>query len=289
MRTHHPLSRALPRLLAALAILVPGPLAAQSRIFPAAPRFELPWASPRTWAFAGRYIRVNTADDKFGPGTEAEVVEGENFPVYAFRRGPLPITLGFGAAVVAHYRMDDPKSSQISDDWLVGINGQFALTPKWTVVGEVLHESSHLGDEYAQVFAADSALAKRIDWTRMTLNGWGFYTTGPWRLAAGVHYAYTDELHLPKGGLSAGVDYKGPSFRFLGQRTQVVGGVFLDGAAETDWRAGKSVRVGVSFPDGEQGWRRLSLSVIGYDGPSTQRQFYTQQTSYIGMELRFDL
>lgn len=285
----HPLIRPRPLIVAFGAIVFAAPVAAQGRIFPDAPRFELPWASPRTWGFAGRYLHVSTADDRFGPGTEAEVVEGENFPVYAFRRGPLPITLGFGAAVVAHYRMDDPKTSQISDDWLVGLNGQFMLSSKWTLVGEVLHESSHLGDEYAQVFAADSALANRVDWTQMTLNGWAFYSTGPWRLAAGVHYAYSDELHLPKGGVSTGVDYKGPTFQFLGQRSQLVGGVFLDGAAESDWRVGKSARVGISFPDAGEGWRRLSVSVIGYDGPSTQRQFYTQQTAYVGMELRFDL
>lgn len=283
------------RIIAAVAVLVAGavatarPAAAQGRFLPDAPRFELPWASPRTWGFAGRYVHVGTADDQFGPGTEAEVVEGENFPLYAFRQGPLPITLGFGASVVAHYRMDDPKTSQVSDDWLVGLNGQFALSPRWTVVGEVLHESSHLGDEYAETFAADSALFHRVDWTRMTLNGWGFYTTGPWRLAGGIHYVYADELHLPKWGVSAGADYKGPVFLLLRERAQVVGGVFADAAGLNDWSVGKSARIGISFPDANHGWRRFSVSAIAYDGPSTQRQFYNRWTSYVGLELRFDL
>lgn len=281
-------SIAVPALLATL--IVTGPLAAQDgRFFPSAPRFELPWASPRTWGFAGRYLHVGTADDRFGPGTEAEVVEGENFPVFAFRRGPLPITLGFGAAVVAHFRMDDPKTSQVSDDWLVGINGQFTLSPQWTLVAEVLHESSHLGDEYAETFAADSALFHRVDWTRMTFNGWAFRAVGPWRLAGGIHYAYADELDLPRWGVSAGVDYKGPQFRLFRERAQVVGGVFADAAELNDWSVGKSARIGISFPDSDQGWRRLSLSAIAYDGPSTQRQFWDRWTSYVGMELRFDL
>lgn len=284
MRTHHPLSRALPRLLAALAIVVPGPLAAQTRFFPDVPRFELPWASPRTWGFVGRYVHVSTPDDLFGEGTEAEVEEGENFPLFALRRGPRPISLGFGASVVGHYRMDDPRTSQISHDWLVGLNTQFQVSPAWTLVAEVEHESSHLGDKYEEKFGVT-----RIDWTRMQLNGWGFYTTGPWRLAGGLHYVYADELHLPRTGYSAGVDYKGKVFRLIGAPAQFVGGVFAEAWGQTDWRLSKSISAGVSFPDGAHGWRRFSLSAVAYDGPTYQRQFYTKQTSYIGLELRFDL
>lgn len=272
----------------ALVLAAPA-LRAQSRIFPAVPRYELPLADPRAWAFGARYVHVSTADDRFGPGTEAEVLEGENFPLILLKGGVRPISLGFGASVVAHFRMDDPKTSQISDDWLVGLNGQFVLSPKWTVVAEVMHESSHLGDEYALKYAADSALQNRVDWTRMQLNGWGFYTTGRWRIGAGLHYVYSDELHLPKTGVGLGMDYRGPVFRVLGQPTQVVGGVFTEGWGQTDWRFSRSARLGVSFPDGDHGWRRLSLALAAYSGPSTQRQFYTQQLSYVGMELRFDL
>src|SRR5690348_9965119 len=108
MRT--PISRLLGAALLSIAATTPAAGQSEGRFFPDAPRFELPWASPRIWGFAGRYIHVNTADDQSGPGTEAEVGEGENFPVYAFRKGPLPITLGFGASVVAHFRMDAPKT-----------------------------------------------------------------------------------------------------------------------------------------------------------------------------------
>ncbi|MFI5235059.1 MAG: DUF1207 domain-containing protein [Gemmatimonadales bacterium] len=283
MRAHLSLAVPCVALVGALSLFAT-PAAAQSRFFPDVPRFELPWASPRTWGFVGRYLHVSTPDDAFGRGTEAEVQEGENFPLFAFRQGPLPITLGFGASVVAHYRLDDPRTSQISDDWLVGMNGQFTLSPKWTVVAEVEHESSHLGDKYAERFSLT-----RIDWTRMQLNGWGFYTTGRWRLAGGLHYVYADQLHLPRTGVSAGADYKGPAIRFLGQPAQLVGGVFAEAWGQTDWRLSKSASFGLSFPAGEHGWRRLSFSAVVYDGPTYQRQFYQMQTAYEGLEVRFDL
>lgn len=263
---------------------LPDALSAQTRFFPEVSRYELPWASPRTWGFVGRYVHVSTPDDLFGKGTEAEVQEGENFPLFALRRGPRPITLGFGASVVGHYRMDDPRTSQISHDWLVGLNSQFQVTSKWTLVAEVEHESSHLGDKYEEKFGVT-----RIDWTRMQLNGWGFYTTGPWRFAGGLHYVYTDQLHLPKTGYSAGVDYKGRRFTLIGAPAQLVGGVFAEAWGQTDWRLSKSVSAGISFPDGAHGWRRFSLSAVAYDGPTYQRQFYQKQTTYAGLEIRFDL
>ena len=90
------------------------PAAAQERVFPRVPSFELPEASPRVHGLVGRLISARRGDSQFGREAEAEVGLGENFPVLALRRGPRPITLGFGSQVYGRFSLGDAKSAQIS-------------------------------------------------------------------------------------------------------------------------------------------------------------------------------
>ena len=132
----------------------------QARIFRSVPSFELPQASPRVHGLVGRLISARRGDSDFGREPEAEVGVGENFPVLALRRGPRPVSLGFGTQVYGRFSLGDRKSALISNDWVVGLNTTASLGA-WTLTGELYHESSHLGDEYGDRFDAD-----RLDWTR---------------------------------------------------------------------------------------------------------------------------
>src|SRR5438876_6923181 len=146
--------------------VVAWPAAAQGRVFPRVPSFELPEASPRVHGLVGRLISARRGDSQFGREAEAEVGLGENFPVLALRRGSRPITLGFGSQVYGRFSLGDSKSALISNDWVVSINTTARL-PRWTLTLELMHESSHLGDEYSDRFNA-----KRLDWTREVATGW---------------------------------------------------------------------------------------------------------------------
>ena len=84
-------------------------LAAQARIFPRVPSFELPQASPRVHGLVGRLISARRGDSEFGREPEAEVAVGENFPVLALRRGPRPVTLGFGTQVYGRFSLGRPE------------------------------------------------------------------------------------------------------------------------------------------------------------------------------------
>jgi len=46
--------------------------------------------------------------------------------------------------------------------------------------------------------------------------------------------------------------------------------------------------VGLAFATAGES-HEISLGLIGHDGLSTQRQFYRQQSRYLGVEVRFDL
>jgi hypothetical protein len=67
-----------------------------------------------------------------------------------------------------------------------------------------------------------------------------------------------------------------------------VGGIYLDASAATRWRVSGSLKAGVALQANPNG-REIGLAVIAHDGLSTQRQFFRQESRYLGLEVRFDL
>ena len=256
--------------------------AAQQPLSPPVRSFELPEASPRVHGIVGRLISARRGDSRFGEEHEGEVVLGENFPLVALKGGERPIVLGLGSQVYGRFSLTDPKSALISTDWIVGINTT-ALLKAWALTLEVYHESSHLGDEYGDRFPAD-----RLDWTREVLSGWASYMAGVWRFTAGASYVLDDQLDLPAMAGSFGVDFRGRSRRFLGGQVRPVAGVFTQAQAATSWRVSTSAKLGFAFGTGGDS-NDISLGLIAHDGLSTQRQFFRQESQYIGVEMRFDL
>jgi hypothetical protein len=253
---------------------------AQERVFPDVPSFERPEASPRVHGIAARVLSARRGDSRFGDEAEAEVALGENFPVVALRSGPRPITLGVGSQVYARFSLHDKKSALISNDWVVGLNGT-ALLDAWAVTLEAYHESSHLGDEYEDRFDA-----KRVDWTREVVGAWVSYSAGPWRFTGGGSYALRDELRLSRAGGSVGVDFR-PHRRPGGGAIRPVGGLYLDASAATQWRVSASMKAGIALRTA--GSREIGFAIIAHDGLSTQRQFFREESRYVGLEMRFDL
>jgi hypothetical protein len=264
-----------------MALLLATSAPAQQRLFPSVGSFELPEASPRVHGLVGRLISARRGDSRFGQQHEGEVVLGENFPLVTLKGGQRPIVLGFGSQVYGRFSLNDPKSALISTDWVVGLNTTAALN-RWALTVEVYHESSHLGDEYGDRFPAD-----RLDWTREVLAGWASYVAGLWRFTAGASYVVVDELGLPASAGSLGVDYHGKSRRFLGGNVRPVAGIFTEAGAATRWRVSSSAKLGLAFAT--RGENDISIGLIAHDGLSTQRQFFRQESQYIGLELRFDL
>jgi hypothetical protein len=272
------------RVLVPVLLLLPGArAAAQERLFPRVAAFELPQASPRVHGLVGRLLWARRGDSEFGREPEAEVALGENFPVLALRRGPRPITLGFGSQVYGRFSLGDRKSALISNDWVVGLNTTAALGA-WTLTGEIYHESSHLGDEYGDRFGTS-----RIDWTREVASAWISYGPGPVRITGNLSYALIDELDLERPGAALAADFNGrPVGRFLGGVVRPVAGVYFEGAAATSWRVSSSAKLGIAVA-AASGGRELGIALIAHDGLSTQRQFFRQESRYVGAELRFDL
>lgn len=258
------------------------PGSAQERFFPAVRSFELPEASPRVYGVVGRLLSTRRGESRFGQEREAEAVLGENVPLVALKRGPRPIVLGFGSQVYGRFSLDDSRTSLISVDWVAGLNAT-ALLGVLAVTMEVYHESSHLGDEYGDRFQA-----QRLDWSREVVAGWASYGAGRWRLTGGVSYVLYDGLSLPKTGAALGLDFGGGRHQVSTRSVEPVIGLYVEAAGATQWRLNNSAKLGLAFRQGE-GTRRVGVALIAHDGLSTQRQFFRQESQYLGMEVRFDL
>ena len=262
-------------------LLCSTPAVAQQRLFPAVKSFELPEASPRAYGLVGRVLSIRRGESRFGAEQEGEAILGENFPVVALKRGPRPIVLGIGSQVYGRFSLDDSKSALISMDWVAGLNTT-AVLGAWALTLQLYHESSHLGDEYADDFGAG-----RLDWTREVAAGWASYGFGDWRLTGGASYVLDDGLSLPRTGAALGIDFRGNRGRAGTGAVQPVVGFYTEATSATRWRLSSSAKVGVAF--GRQGTQRLGLALIAHDGLSTQRQFFREESQYIGLELRIDL
>jgi Protein of unknown function (DUF1207) len=268
--------------LAAMAAWFPIRSLLAQRFLPAnVQAFELPAASPRATGFAGRIISASVGDSRFGAETEADVNIGENIPVYLLTRSPTPWLIDFGVGNESRFSLTDPKSALISTDWTVGfdVSGRVGRFP---VAVRLYHESSHLGDEYADHFAAP-----RIDWTREYTMGWVGVPLGPLTLRGAFGWVLHDQLGLKRGLAEAAVDYRSRGFLAGGMAARWVGGLDSQSAADVNWQWSTSARFGIEL--GPLVGHRVAFSIVGHTGLSTQRQFYTARSRYLGGEIRFDL
>lgn len=260
--------------------------AAQGRSIPLPndiPTFEFPLASARTSGMVGRVFYASRGESGFGAEAEAEAGLGEIFPILAVHRGRIPITLHFGAEAYGRFSLADASSALISNDWHVNA----ILTADFTrlrLAAEAYHESSHLGDEYAQRFPTVS----RVNWSREIVGLWASYRAGLLKLHANASYAGIDAINVGRGALSAAVDYQGKPGGMLGGSARTVWAVNADAQEYTGWSVTWSGRAGARFAD-PQGRRGFALLLTFLDGYSSQRQFYLKKSRYYGVEVRFDL
>jgi hypothetical protein len=267
---------------AGAALLLAGarPAAPQIALFPRVRSFEYPIAHARPAGIYGRLLSLGRGESRYGAESEAEAGIGETLPLLALGQGRVPVTIGVGVGVSARFSLDDPQSALVSSDWVAGIHAIADAGP-WRLALHFYHESSHLGDEYADRFDA-----RRLDWTREVAALWASRGLGDFTVHGNLSYTLVDELALRRQSAAAGVDYRGRTGRLLGTGVSPVAGLFVEAAAFANWKLTTTGRAGVELGAGD---RRLAVSLVVLDGLSSQRQFYRERSRYIGFELRFDL
>jgi hypothetical protein len=261
------------------ATLLPSILAAQVTLFPKVRSFEYPIGSPYASGVVGRLLSVTRGETQYGAEREAEAAIGESVPVLGLASGRVPVHLDLGVRVTGRFSLDDPRSALISDDWFVGVQSVVDF-PRARLALELYHESSHLGDEYAERFGAT-----RLDWTREVAALWLEIGGGPFRGHASGSYALVERPDVSRAAATLGFDYRGRAGHWLGAEVMPVLGVFAESVAYADWKVTTSARAGLELGHGND---RVGLSLVFSNGLSTERQFYDQRSRYVGAELRFE-
>ena len=269
--------------LFSILLALPCPASAQ-RLFPPVPSFELPEASPRVHGLVGRLLSARLGDSDFGKEPEAEVGLGENSRCFRSPAQDLGRSRSAsGRRSTGRFSLVDSKSALISNDWVVGVNTTAELG-HWSLTGEIIHESSHLGDEYRDRFGAT-----RIDWTREVASGWVSYSTGPWRAIGSLSYVLIDQLDLDRPGAVLALDYRQRQGGRLPRCRSEAGWGDLLRRRGCDCLACEHLRQGRGGLRHSDSVRQIGFAVVGHTGLSTQRQFFRRESRYVGAELRFDL
>ena len=146
-----------------------------------------------------------------------------------------------------------------------------------------LHDSSHVGDEYAERTGR-----RRIGYTRQELIAGSSWLTGRGlRLYGELGYATqmsNEELQKPTR-LQAGLEWhpaKGVEGRYRGW----YGAADLSSMQERDWKVDTSVQAGYRIDSGEKIWR---FGIDWYEGRPPIGEFFQHTEQYIGLGMWVDI
>lgn len=200
--------------------------------------------------------------------------------------GPRPgdgIQVGVAGAIFAQFDLGTASIDLINADYLVGIpvtarRGGFSSRLA------VLHQSSHLGDEYL--------LRSELERENLSFEALDLVVSqelGPVRLYGGGQYLFNREPEL----LEPLVAHGGAEVRVGALRgIRVVAAVDVKSSEQQEWEPAWSARAGVEIarwrhPDHPP--RLFALLAEFYRGPSPYGQFFREDIHYAGVGLHFSL
>ena len=140
-----------------LAAATPGVAAAQERLLPRVRSFELPEASPRVHGLLGRLISARRGRQRVRPGAGSRGGTRREFSracAAPRARARFRSASARRCTAVSAWAIRRARSSATTGS--SGLNTTAELG-HWSLTAEILHESSHLGDEYGDRFDAEPA------------------------------------------------------------------------------------------------------------------------------------
>jgi hypothetical protein len=208
---------------------------------------------------------------------------GETFSLL---RGPVPLDgrweIGLQAGVFSIFDLD--TADLINADYMVAVPVSYRRGD-FSALARVLHQSSHLGDEFL--------LRNRVDRINVSYEAVDLrlsYDFTRWlRAYAGGSYLFRyDPDDLAPWSAQYGVEVKSP-WTLFGGRVRPVGGLDLQQREQNDWRADVSLRAGIQFENLPILNRTLQLLFEYFNGYSPNGQFYRDRIEYFGIGLHLYL
>ena len=265
----------------------PGPDAATASrelavgVLPGGELFKALIADPRWPHFAMAY-QAYLDDPKLG--SVAAVSFGESLILYRDSIGKARWEVGIQAGVFSFFDLNAPSSDLVNADYIVGLMVGYRHG-RFSALGRLFHQSSHLGDEYLLSETGDN---------RVNLS----YQAVDLRLS---YELFGDALRLYVGGgdiferepatlqplsLQSGLEFRSP-WPGPGAKFRPIAAADVQYREQNDWAADVSLRAGIEL----QRWlgtRNLQLLLEYFTGHSPNGQFYTEKIEYLGLGLHFN-
>ncbi len=239
-------------------------------------------ADPRAPAMGAKLIMVVESATLFGTGLEGEADAGTSFPLLLLsgETADHAVVLGIQAGVFGRFVMETKTRDLVSTDWVFGLPLFIWRGDNWFRF-RYRHFSSHLGDEYIELFGAT-----RADYTR---DGLGFMAyrqvTPKVGLYGGGDVAFNvDPDDAKRIALQAGIELnETPSTG----ASQPYGGVDVLLAQDTSWRPRVNLQSGVRLVP--QSRRSLRLVFEWLFGPSPQGEFHQVDETLVSLGLVLEM
>lgn len=284
-------------IVAGLGVVTPGPSSAQQQATGPPPAAHTHWIVFPKADFYPHYIAdpLRSQMTLMGAGVAAsEIPEtgdsrmilrlGGRFPL--FRRHPdgdlqRGIQLDFEGGFFGHFDVDHNLDN-------IGWDGLFGLVLSWKPTPDLgfrvgrLHDSAHVGDEYAERTGRVRVGYTREEW----VVGASWRVAPAWLLYAEAGFAPDVDDPQQESRLQVGGQWAGRS-RFWDDHASWYAAVDLRAYEETDWHPRSAVQVGILWPLGE-GSRRYRFAVEVIDGPSVLGEFFLDDETTIGLGWYFD-
>jgi hypothetical protein len=192
--------------------------------------------------------------------------------------GGARVGIGLQPAVFGLFNLNALSKDLVNADYRLGVPIDFRTGP-FSLEASILHQSSHLGDEFV-LEVQDQRLNLSYEATTLTLS----YDLGQFRFYAGGGYlVHSVPADLEPWSARQGIEW---SSRDGGSFGPVVA-VHLDEREESGWRPDLSVRAGVEFVDPRRSRRRFQILLEYYRGQDPNGQFFRERIESIGIGIHF--
>ena len=249
--------------------------------------YRRPIADPHRSGFAFTYGQFMDSEIKQAGDSRLLIRMGGSYGLLRLHAPGSPnrgYQLDIGANFLGQFDVDHSLDN-------IGWDGIYNLTFTWSD-GEglalklgTLHDSSHVGDEYAERtgrrrfgYTREEAV---LGVSRSLPKGWRAYGEA-WRA---YHLSNKEEMGLWRA--QAGVDYESP-YRAWGGAMAWYAALNCSAYQENDWHRNTTFQAGVVLPQEELG-RRYRFGIEYYRGRSLISEFFRNKESVIGFGFWWDL
>jgi Protein of unknown function (DUF1207) len=208
---------------------------------------------------------------------------GETFAIYrnkALLGGEWE--LGVQAGVFSLLDFGQQSIDLVNADYRVGVVSSYRANA-WSGFVRLLHQSSHLGDE----FILNNPQVTRINLSFEELDMKIAYDAASWlRVYGGGGVVLRRDPKIGRGTTQWGVELTSP-FTLLEGRVRPVAYGDFQANERANWSVSRSLMAGLQLENARIGDRRLQLLFEYYFGPSPDGQFYTRMVEWYGIGLHF--